>query len=692
VEDRLTLVMERVGGSTLRRWLEQHRQPDLNTLRRYAEDLLAALEYLEQKGVTHKDLKPDNLLVGDDGLKVIDFSLALMVEDAPFGGTALYRDPASLRWTHATDRYAAALCLFELYTGRHAFEGRAPEPGEQLRVAEQDIDPPGLAAFFAKALHPVVEQRFPSARALRDALLAALGERPDVEPEVEPTPTEQLDATTDLRLTSLSRRAVNQLRRASILTVGELLALTEQQVRAIHAIGHKTAREILDFQQELQRRGLRPELQPRRPEAVLVPELADSAEPIQKLAIPAALQRALFEGGLTTVGLLAGSTRSELLRMEGIGSGRLAQLLEALRQFKDRTAPPGGPATLDALWHLASRPLAPPQVDALERHLGLTGLPATQSEVAEALGTTQSQVSTLCTGGLERLDRAPLSEPSMVVDVLLEGLHGLCLLSEAGRRLEESWPPERIGGEGMLRLLVRLAGDRLRLVEVDGLSGPVLARPAFTPAMLQRFVQETYRLAEQWPPADPEPTRKALQAALPEFEGDPLALALRLCDDVKLTESGKLFIPPVDPPQSLKLVLDEARLPLSLEELAQRVHETFQGGAPFPEQAHLLEVLGQLGFQVQGGQVVGSRERGFTAPPGRPDPLPQQLGPERTHELIVRDLLRQASASRGFRMLVTPPERHAAIGKSVAQALGGHYHSFEQAWFERHGAELVRME
>ncbi len=57
IDDRLTLVMERVGGSTLRAWLAAHPAPDAPTQRRLAEDLLAGLEYLENQGITHKDLK-----------------------------------------------------------------------------------------------------------------------------------------------------------------------------------------------------------------------------------------------------------------------------------------------------------------------------------------------------------------------------------------------------------------------------------------------------------------------------------------------------------------------------------------------------------------------------------------------------------------------------------------------------------
>ena len=84
--------------------------------------------------MTHKDLKPDNLLVSDGQLIIIDFSLAGTPEDALYGGTPLYRDPAGLGWTHASDRFAAALCLFELYAGRHPFQEQRLHPLGRDRV------------------------------------------------------------------------------------------------------------------------------------------------------------------------------------------------------------------------------------------------------------------------------------------------------------------------------------------------------------------------------------------------------------------------------------------------------------------------------------------------------------------------------------------------------------------------------
>src|SRR5262249_46385667 len=77
------------------------------------------------------------------------------------------------------------------------------------------------------------------------------------------------------------------------------------------------------------------------------------------------------------------------------------------------------------------------------------------------------------------------------------------------------------------------------------------------------------------------------------------------------------------------------------------------------------------------------------------DEFPGPLGNERSPELVIRDMLKEASTSRGFRMLVTPPERHAEVGRSVAAALGGRWVSFEDAFFMNkpgHIASLGRAE
>lgn len=697
VEGRLTLVMERVSGVNLRQWLAQLTAAEPTTQRRMAEDLIAGLDYLEQTAVTHKDLKPDNLLVSDGRLTIIDFSLALMPEDAPYGGTALYRDPASARWTHATDRFAAALCLFELYAGRHAFDGRVPEPGETANVADDDIQPTGLAAFFRKALDPTPEKRFPSARAMREALLVALGE--DTAASRAAEPSGQLDATTPLRGTGLAPRAVNALARCQVHTVGELLALPQPQIRAIHAIGTKTANDIITFQDTLRARGLT--ASPSSTAALeppLVPSLCDSPEPVQKLALNEALRAALAMADLPTVGSVASLTRTELLGIPSIGRKKLAEVVEALYQFHARTGENGdgqgdGAHTLDRIWDLAARPLTDGQRIAVERSIGITGVPETQEQIAQDLGRSQPQISSDLTKGIERLDRSALSELASGMDPVVDGFGGIVRLDEIGRRFESEWPAGVVTGEGIVRLLVRVTPGRAQIFEVDGAEQPLVARPIFDRETVKAFAAEVVRLAGQWPPVEPDSARRTLAGLLPHFSGDPLALGERLCDDVERAETGHLFIGPLDPKQSIGFIIDQTRESIELDALAVQVRRIFGPHTPYPDADHLLTILGDLDCRVQGQCVLPGRPGSIIASPAlAADDLPNTFGAERSPEVVVRDMLREAASSRGFRMLVAPPDRHGEVGRSVAQALSGRWVSFEDAFFSEHGSEMVGLE
>ncbi|MFO0554348.1 MAG: protein kinase [Polyangiaceae bacterium] len=697
VEGRLTLVMERVSGVTLRQWLAQNPSPEPTTQRRLAEDLIAGLDYLEQKAVTHKDLKPDNLLVSDGRLTIIDFSLAKMPEDASYGGTALYRDPASARWTHATDRFAAALCLFELYAGRHAFEGRVPEPGQPPIVADDDIQPTGLAAYFRKALDPTLEKRFPSARAMRDALLVALGE--DLTSSSSVPPPRQIDATTPLRMSGLPTRAINALARCQVHTVGELLALPAGQVRAIHAIGTKTANDIITFQETLRGRGVEgtktPSLEP-----PLLPDLSSSPEPVQKLALSDTLRTALAAGGLPTVGSVASITRTALLALPGIGRKKLAEVVEALYQFRAYTEAGSnnqGAHTLDRIWELASRPLSDGQRVAVERAIGIAGEPQTQEQIAEELQTNQPKISYDLTKGLLRLDVSALADLTNAFDAIVDGFGGLVRIDEIGQRFESEWPAGVVTGNGIVRALVRVTAGRAHILEIDGAEQSIVARPIFDRDTVRAFAAEVVRLASQWPPVEPETARRTLSALLPHFDGDPLALGVRLCD-VEIAETGHLFIGPLDPKHTIGFVLEQTREPLTLDDLALRVQRVFGPHTPYPDPDHLLTILRDLDCRVQGSLVLPGRTGSIVAAqPLAADDLPHTfgagaLGMGRSPELVVRDMLREAATSRGFRMLVTPPEAHSEIGRSVAAALGAQWVSFDDAFFGEHVADIKSLE
>jgi hypothetical protein len=106
-------------------------------------------------------------------------------------------------------------------------------------------------------------------------------------------------------------------------------------------------------------------------------------------------------------------------------------------------------------------------------------------------------------------------------------------------------------------------------------------------------------------------------------------------------------------------------------------------------------VQGSLVLPVRAGSVIAS-------PPLAADDLPSAFGAAssgtgRSPELVVRDMLKEASSSRGFRMLVTPPEHHTEIGRSVAASLSsisvvGKWVSFEDAFFSEHASSIKSLE
>src|SRR5262249_35472018 len=98
----------------------------VDLLQRFGEDLLEIVKFLEEQGVPHRDIKPDNIGVGPVGrgdklhLVLFDFSLSRTPPENIKAGTQGYLDPLlplRKRWDLYAERYAAAVTLFELTTG-----------------------------------------------------------------------------------------------------------------------------------------------------------------------------------------------------------------------------------------------------------------------------------------------------------------------------------------------------------------------------------------------------------------------------------------------------------------------------------------------------------------------------------------------------------------------------------------------
>ncbi|MCU0862890.1 MAG: BREX system serine/threonine kinase PglW [Planctomycetes bacterium] len=258
---------------------------ELEQLQRFGDDLLSALRYLEEKGVFHRDIKPDNLGVVPLGrgdrlhLVLFDFSLAKAPLAQTQVGTRAYLDPMlgqgkRRHYDPAAERFAAAVTLYEMATGRLPKwgDGRtAPELGEdEVDLRDESLFPSAarepLTAFFARALRRDAAQRFDNIDEMRVAWQQAFAEigKPGPRPVAA-----DISLQAPIQLLGLSTRAENVLERAGIETVLQLLRVPQGRLTKGRGVGAVTRDELLRSLAELRSRfpEVQPgdELPPRRP-------------------------------------------------------------------------------------------------------------------------------------------------------------------------------------------------------------------------------------------------------------------------------------------------------------------------------------------------------------------------------------------------------------------------------------------
>ena len=204
VGPRRALLLSYAGTRSLAQEIQQRGRLQPEWLQDWGDDLLEIMDFLQRHGVSHRDIKPDNLGIAERGgkgkkrhLVLFDFSLAAEPLDATDVGTLPYLDPflghgERRAWDPAAERYAAAVTLYEMATGRRPeYGGRGAHPG--YTDADVTIDPElfdrsyaaGLADFFRAALHRDVKQRFGTAEEMRRAWDAVFANPATV--TVEPT-------------------------------------------------------------------------------------------------------------------------------------------------------------------------------------------------------------------------------------------------------------------------------------------------------------------------------------------------------------------------------------------------------------------------------------------------------------------------------------------------------------------------
>lgn len=174
------IVMEYVAGCSLADRLREGVPPPAETLR-VARRVAAALDHAHALGVVHRDVKPANVLLGDDGaVRLTDFGIAQAGREfewwAPWAGlgTPAYMAPEQRLGQRAgahTDVYALAVVLYEMLTGRTPHGDGAPS----ARAINPYL-PPEVDGVLARGLAHDPARRPSSASELVAALDAALCE------------------------------------------------------------------------------------------------------------------------------------------------------------------------------------------------------------------------------------------------------------------------------------------------------------------------------------------------------------------------------------------------------------------------------------------------------------------------------------------------------------------------------------
>ena len=150
---RKYLVMEYIEGISLRTYMDKRGALELDEFFSFSEQILAALEHAHNRGVIHRDIKPQNILVLKDGfIKVTDFGIAKVSEKKRHTetisdnaiGTVYYISPEQAEGKKVdtrSDLYSFGIMMYEMITGKLPFDDDRPISVLMMQIHDDPIPP-----------------------------------------------------------------------------------------------------------------------------------------------------------------------------------------------------------------------------------------------------------------------------------------------------------------------------------------------------------------------------------------------------------------------------------------------------------------------------------------------------------------------------------------------------------------------
>ncbi len=188
-EDVEYIVMELIEGITLKDYMKKRGELNWKEVLHFSSQILKALGHAHSKGIVHRDIKPHNIMILEDGtIKVADFGIACLLDDGENHsgetiGSVHYASPEQARGGAAdarSDIYSVGVVMYEMLTGCLPYEGEnaetialqhlsaVPRPPHEINPEV----PEELEAITLKAMDANIEARYQSADEMLEDLEA----------------------------------------------------------------------------------------------------------------------------------------------------------------------------------------------------------------------------------------------------------------------------------------------------------------------------------------------------------------------------------------------------------------------------------------------------------------------------------------------------------------------------------------